>query len=114
MVSVIAGNGSARGNACLRQPPSSEGGLRRCRGRANTEVTEETRWVCPMAASISADSAHDSRDWPCVDRVAAELFHDRIVIVRQRLHWLSRLHLHDFVAVCLELDEQFWQLSLIH
>ena len=68
-------------------------------------ATASAQW----RASVFADSAHDGRERPCVDRVAAELFHDRTVVVRQRLYWLFRLYLHDFVAVRLELDEQFWQ-----
>src|SRR5664279_4849358 len=92
---MMIGNGTPRSH-------SSPGNSRRMAAKRHAGFAQ---W----RASVSADSAHDGRERPCVDRVAAELFHDRTVVVRQRLYWLFCLYLHDFVAVRLELDEQFWQ-----
>ena len=56
-----------------------------------------------------ADSAHDARGRSGADGVAAELLHDRLVVFRQRLHQLFRLHLNDLVAARLELSQKLWQ-----
>ena len=41
--------------------------------------------------------------------IVAELFHDRLVVLRQSLHRLFRLNLHDLIAAGLQLNQKLWQ-----